>query len=439
MQGAWCYAGGAKKNGRLLRHDVLKDDMFWLLASEEARHSCDATVTVGDTSFDVHRVVLSHRSTVLKELLSEGTYVTFPPPELQTKLPHEVTPALFRMLLCYSYCGVFGVRKTNTVEEKETLQALSVVLEMPLLLEAYESFSIVETLRTRAVAKQWTEDVRRMFSDLEYADVILSCGTPLVTSQRLYGRDSPKHGGKDSIKSLWVEKDVAQAEAKRSIFANRALLAARSQHFAEMFTPGKWKQESVVVIDESIITYEILRGVYAFFATGNVAYLKEDEARMWIRIFGFIEASRYFNSDALSLYVEDFLSRLITTETVCPLWNTCADMNAEHVAESCKQFIIKNFDAVVASPCFFELKKTHFRDVLLTGEVVARTDVIVEAVLAWGRHQAKDPFASNESIRPAVYDLLPPSTFFNMATKQLVLGTSLSFLGCGMGRVPVPA
>eukprot|EP00754_Rhynchopus_humris_P034204 Rhum_TRINITY_DN15548_c0_g1::Rhum_TRINITY_DN15548_c0_g1_i1::g.161145::m.161145 len=160
MADVWPHAGGIRRCARALsRFCSLRDDFFWLLASEESRRTCDVRVVAGAASFDVHTVVLKHRAPALLALLgSDGA--TSPSDDLPVIVfPLDADDGeaarVAKMFLGFAYCGTVGVRRTHTPAEANQVRAAAEALATPRFLEAYTAHSMVASLEGSSLCKGW--------------------------------------------------------------------------------------------------------------------------------------------------------------------------------------------------------------------------------------------------------------------------------------------
>lgn len=157
--------------------------------------------------------------------------------------------------------------------------------------------------------------------------------------------------------------DVTFVVEGRPIYAHRALLAVRSEHFHGMFTSGmKESREREVVIPEW--GYTTFLCMLEFLYTGSVRDLSAEVA---LELMGLADHSAL---DGLKALCESTLVHSVDAENVCTLFSRAHNTHAADLKRFCLDYIFKHFETVKA---FDELSNQPALLLEVTKESIARS------------------------------------------------------------------
>lgn len=145
-----------------------------------------------------------------------------------------------------------------------------------------------------------------------------------------------------------VFTDVCFVVEGRQIRANRAVVAARSDHFRAMFYGGmREASEATIVIED--ITYPVFLAVLEFLYTDSVPEISAQQA------VELMIAAELFLLDRLKALCQELIRRYISIDNVVSMLRTSHYHFAHSLKEICVEFICARYDEVKHSAGFKEL------------------------------------------------------------------------------------
>lgn len=160
--------------------------------------------------------------------------------------------------------------------------------------------------------------------------------------------------------------DITFVVEGRPIYAHRALLAARSDHFYAMFTSGmKESREPEIVIPDW--SYTAYLAMLEFLYTGSVYDLKADVA---LELMGLADHSAL---DGLKALCESTLVHNVDVENVCTLFSRAHRCSALDLKNYCLDYIFKNFETVQHTKAFDALGSEPTLLLEVTRETISRS------------------------------------------------------------------
>lgn len=117
--------------------------------------------------------------------------------------------------------------------------------------------------------------------------------------------------------------------------------------------------------------------------------------------------------------------KILTFDNLVFMWKKTKACGFLSAAEVCENYLIQNFSAYIEHEGFFHCPRELLKIALYKGEVECGTEELFAALRNWGRIQIAKRQGNlqitPEQIEMFIFDLLPPATLFNQATKQFVL------------------
>lgn len=160
--------------------------------------------------------------------------------------------------------------------------------------------------------------------------------------------------------------DVTFMVDGKPIYAHRALLAVRSEHFHAMFTSGmKESREREVVIPDW--TYTTFLAMLEFLYTGSV---RELGAEVALELMGLADHS---GLDGLKALCESTLVHNVDSENVCTLFRTAHRCHAVDLKKFCLDYIFEQFEAVSTTRAFEAMSSEPALMLEVMGESISRS------------------------------------------------------------------
>ena len=170
----------------------------------------------------------------------------------------------------------------------------------------------------------------------EYQVELVSIPKPTLTADLLTLIDHP------------MFSDVTFMVENRKVRANKAILAARSDHFRACLYGGMKEQlEDVIVIPD--MRFDIFLMVLQFLYTDAVPSVSSETA------VPLLIASERFMLERLKALCQDYIRTEITCENVIDTLITSHHHRAFSLKDICIDFICSNFDAMKRTPQFREM------------------------------------------------------------------------------------
>eukprot|EP01112_Ceratiomyxa_fruticulosa_P019385 TRINITY_DN6337_c0_g1_i1.p1 TRINITY_DN6337_c0_g1~~TRINITY_DN6337_c0_g1_i1.p1 ORF type:complete len:365 (-),score=62.18 TRINITY_DN6337_c0_g1_i1:116-1210(-) len=148
--------------------------------------------------------------------------------------------------------------------------------------------------------------------------------------------------------------DVVFVLEEKPIYAHRAILAARSQKFQQMFNNIKEPRPEVIIPN---IRYSVFLGMLYFLYTDSVDISLE----YTLELMG---AAAQFNLDLLKSLCERVLEGSIHVENVCWIFQGADRYKATRLRDICLRFVTRNFDLVSKSVSFAELDRDLILEII---------------------------------------------------------------------------
>jgi len=143
--------------------------------------------------------------------------------------------------------------------------------------------------------------------------------------------------------------DVEFSVESKPVYANRAILAARSEHFRALFYGGMRESSESNVIVLPDIGYPVFLALLEYIYTDKVGDISSDLA-----VHLLIAAERFL-LDRLKALCEDVIRKSISADNVIQILMTASSHRAEGLKEICMDYIIANEDTIKHTPQFKQL------------------------------------------------------------------------------------
>eukprot|EP00611_Tribonema_gayanum_P007104 TRINITY_DN16471_c0_g1_i1.p1 TRINITY_DN16471_c0_g1~~TRINITY_DN16471_c0_g1_i1.p1 ORF type:complete len:513 (-),score=180.22 TRINITY_DN16471_c0_g1_i1:25-1563(-) len=134
------------------------------------------------------------------------------------------------------------------------------------------------------------------------------------------------------------------------VFASRAHLAARSEHFRAMLYGGLRESQAGCEIEVKDVSHAVFIKMLEYLYTDTVGDLAPDLAVQLLM------ASERYLLDRLKALCEESIRKGVTVENVVGVFLTAHKHNAEGLKEICLDYILDNLEAVKGTQSFNELK-----------------------------------------------------------------------------------
>merc|ERR1719329_1321404 len=144
--------------------------------------------------------------------------------------------------------------------------------------------------------------------------------------------------------------DVTFLVEGQAVHANRAHLAARSEHFRALFYGGMREASGV---DEKIALPDIAHPVFLLL----LEYVYTDQVgsiSAYLAVLLLIAAERFL-LDRLKALCEDIIRKSISIENVVQIMMTAKAHRAEGLKDICMDYVISNEEKIKSTPAFKEL------------------------------------------------------------------------------------
>jgi len=148
-----------------------------------------------------------------------------------------------------------------------------------------------------------------------------------------------------------VFADVTFLVENQPVYATRANLAARSEHFRALFYGGM--RESSSGADEHIVLLDITHTVFLLL----LEYIYTDQVGdiSWDLAVHLLIAAERFLLDRLKALCEDIVRKYISVDNVVQIMMTAKAHRAEGLKDICMDFIVSNEEKIKSTAAFREL------------------------------------------------------------------------------------
>ena len=183
-----------------------------------------------------------------------------------------------------------------------------------------------------------------------------------------------------NLRSLYSEglfSDVTFIVEGQRLSAHRAILAARSEHFASMFLSGM-RESLDVEIPIPQVRYDIFSALLEFLYTNKVAQLSGEDA-----VELYVVADLYQIEDLKTL-CRDIVLQSLTLQSAPLLLMSCHSFGLQELKDVCLSYMVRHFDIVSRTQEFSEMSKE-----LLLEVVQKRAPVVVSPL---NSSQLRPPF-----------------------------------------------
>jgi RCC1 and BTB domain-containing protein len=150
--------------------------------------------------------------------------------------------------------------------------------------------------------------------------------------------------------------DVTFMVESRPIYAHRAILAARSEHFRAMFSSGM-RESNSDTIPIANTRYDIFLALLRYIYTDRVDLSAEDAAELYM-------TAEMYRLDRLKDLCQMQVLAQLSTENAPTILGVADSMASLHLRTLCIKFIVRNFDEVSKVDAFNELSRDLIIEVL---------------------------------------------------------------------------
>lgn len=361
----------------------LKKDLLRLY---EEGICADASLVFENTSFHVHRAVLSSRCPYFKELFSQHPEEN---PVIHMEFKTEgMTKDIFSSLLSYLYTGDFTPKKSG-------LEYIDVLINLG------EEFGTPNVLE---------QDFKQLLHSCEFADVALVF---------------PAQGPSETFLS---NDGNSISDQTYEILCHKAILCSRSHYFRSLFLKDKLNfsehkatNSSVLrlVLDESVMTRQYARIVLQCVYTDSVdlsavvKWSSEDRryhapgthklltaAEIAMEVF---EVASFIDLPVLIQGCEDIILEELSPSTLLPTleWSSLPH-GSDWVYRQAMQFLQDEFVNIAQSDAFSLMPKKYLVEALKSDFLQACEHDVLLSVVKWGEAQVlqnmadQDPFQESK-------------------------------------------
>ncbi len=144
--------------------------------------------------------------------------------------------------------------------------------------------------------------------------------------------------------------DVHFIVEDKKVFAHRAILYSRSDHFRIMFD-SQMRESEALCIPIQNVSYNVFLSVLEYLYTRKVNVHSGQHA------VELLKAADMFRIDELRAYCVSKVEQAITVDNVCDICYIADTHNTESLKQFCMRFIINNFKRVINSDSFLQLMR----------------------------------------------------------------------------------
>lgn len=331
----------------------------------------DCTLVFEDTSFRVHRAILSSRCPYFRELFSQHTEEH---PVIHMEFKTEgMSKEIFSALLCYLYTGDFTPKKSG-------LEYIDVLINLG------DEFGTPNVLE---------QDFKVLFNCGEYADVVLV------------------FPGEDSTDTYPSQDGGTISSQSCEILCHKSILCARSQYFGSLFLKSNmnsFEQAATnsrvhrLVIDESVMTWQYARIALQCMYTDSVdlssvvKWSSEDKgyyspgthklltlAEIAMEVF---EVASFIDLPVLIQGCEDIILEELSPSTLLPTleWSSLPH-GSDWVYRQAMQFLQDEFVNIAQSDVFPFMPRKYLVEALKSDFLQASEHDVLLSVIRWGEAQ----------------------------------------------------
>lgn len=146
-----------------------------------------------------------------------------------------------------------------------------------------------------------------------------------------------------------VMSDVEFIVEGKTVYATRAVLAARSEHFRALFYGGMRETQSQEAVNLPDIQFPVFNALLEYIYTDKVGDISSELA-----VHLLIAAERFL-LDRLKALCEDVIRKSICAENVIQILMAASSHRAEGLKEICMDYIIANEEKIKHTPQFKQL------------------------------------------------------------------------------------
>ena len=133
------------------------------------------------------------------------------------------------------------------------------------------------------------------------------------------------------------------------VYAHKAILAVRSEHFNNMFSSPMLEGTASEIPIEGI-RYDVFKALMQYFYTDRIDVTPELAVNLYV-------VADRFLVDRLKELCAVFVQRSLTVENVCQVLSIAEEVCAILIREICLKFVARHFDQVSVCDAFADLSK----------------------------------------------------------------------------------
>ena len=164
----------------------------------------------------------------------------------------------------------------------------------------------------------------------------------------------------------------------RSISCHKNILAAASPYFKGLFT-SDMREKNEKTVDFSFVKPEVADDIVRYMYTGKICITEEKN-------FALLECGDFLLISQLKEKIGRYLEGTLALSNCLSVCTTAKQYNCEGLQQTAEEFIYQNFSHVSKCQEFLELGEEDMRSLLSSDDIVASEAHVLEALIAWYRH-----------------------------------------------------
>ena len=204
-----------------------------------------------------------------------------------------------------------------------------------------------------------------------------------------------------------------------SISCHKNVLAATSPYFKGLFT-SDMKEKNEKTVDFSFVKIEVAEDVIRYMYTGQICLTEEN-------IFALLECGDFLLISQLKDKIGRYLEGTLALSNCLSICTTAKHYNCTVLQQTAEEFICKNFSHVSKCQEFLDLEEEHVHSLLSSDDIVASEAHVLEALIAWYRHDSEKRKESLKSLFRLIRLEAIPSGYMEKMAERYRLDIFQSF------------
>lgn len=209
----------------------------------------------------------------------------------------------------------------------------------------------------------------------DFADVIFEVSKPASARDNNSSGSASQHTSSTGSSNKNAAQKSSDGEESHTIYAHRAILAARSPVFKEMFFGGypESRQKSVVVED---FRFDHFMTVLEWAYCGAAEMSAKD-------VLGVLQCANYYGLDDLMAECRELAQSFIDEENVLHLLEHASGLGESALVVQCLGFIKAHAHAVLSSPVWLNVSAECVERVLSLPAIDCEEALLFDQCMAW--------------------------------------------------------